>query len=777
MAKAAARLKQVSVRGVVQGVGFRPFVYRLAHDHQLTGWVLNHSGGVEIEVEGPAPALDAFVHDLTAQAPPLARIVAVEVSDAPPKGHSAFEIRHSVAQEGRYQLISPDIATCGDCLRELLDPGDRRYRYPFTNCTNCGPRFTIIRDIPYDRPLTTMQPFAMCPACQREYDDPLDRRFHAQPNACPVCGPHVWLEGVGEPGRRLAERDDAIRQAGAMLLAGKVLALKGLGGFHLACDATNGAALGILRGRKGRPAKPLAVMMATLDDVRQHCIVSDEEAGLLASQQCPIVLLRWRGESTVTRAVAPGNLYLGVMLPYTPLHHVLLRDLGRPLVMTSGNLSEEPIAQTNDEARRRLGPLADAFLMHNRDIYARYDDAVMFHVPCGNPEDQASSPQPIRRSRGYAPFPVRLPFEAGQILAVGAELKNTFCLTRDDFAFLSQHIGDMENLETLEHFESSIALLQHLFRIEPKVIAYDLHPDYFSTKYAARNPQHALRIPVQHHEAHIAACLADNGWGPDDGPVIGVAWDGTGYGLDGKIWGGEFFVGDYHGFKRAAHLEYLPLAGGDAAVYNPWRLALGYVYALTGTVPDLPGVSEQAVRIVCQQVELGLNTPLTSAAGRLFDAVAALAGVRHEVTYEAQAAIELEMLATLWGGGMQAEAGSLAYPFDLEHGDDVVVIRLRRLLEGIQDDLAGDRPPAEIGWCFHHTMAELMIAVCQQLARERGLLTMALSGGCFQNRLLLGLAVPGLERAGFRVLLHRQVPCNDGGISLGQAVLAHFEAQ
>jgi hydrogenase maturation protein HypF len=787
----AAGRRRVTVRGVVQGVGFRPFVYRLARDHGLAGWVLNHSGGVDLEVEGPGPALDAFVVDLKAKAPPLARIVGVEVQDLPPSGYTRFEIRHSVAVEGHYQLISPDIATCPDCLSELLDPADRRYRYPFTNCTNCGPRFTIIRDIPYDRPLTTMGAFAMCPDCQREYDDPLNRRFHAQPNACPACGPRVRLEEAGAtelaPDPAAA---DAIAQAAGLLRSGTILALKGLGGFHLACDATDPMAVQTLRRRKGRPAKPLAVMLATLDEVRLHCDVSEEEAALLSGPQCPIVLLRWHESSTVARDVAPGNGYLGVMLPYTPLHHVLLRDAGRPLVMTSGNLSEEPIAQHNDEARRRLAPLADAFLLHNRDIYARYDDSVWFvpgrtaqgAAPRGHP-----TAQPIRRSRGYAPFPVQLPFQARPILAVGAELKNTFCLARDDFAFLSQHIGDMENLETLEHFEASIALYEHLFRVEPEVVAHDLHPDYLSTRYAQskiENPE--SRLAIQHHHAHAAACLADNGWQLDQGPVLAVVWDGTGYGLDGHIWGGEFLVGDYRGFRRAAHLEYLPLPGGDAAIHNPWRLAVGYAYALTGAAPALPGVSAEELRIVCQQVDRGLNTPRSSAAGRLFDAVAALAGVGLRVSYEAQAAIELEMLATEWAEGSGRAGGSSlcpapgagddadAYPFDVEQAGDLAVIRLRRLVEAVQADAASGAGAGEIGWRFHLTLARLIEHVCGQIAQGTGLRTVALTGGCFQNRLLLGLAVPRLEAAGFRVLLHGQVPCNDGGVSLGQAVLASF---
>ncbi len=778
MAEPPIALRQISVRGVVQGVGFRPFVYRLARDHALAGWVLNHSGGVDIEVEGALPALDAFVHGLTEQAPPLARIVAVEVVEAPARGYEHFEIRHSVAEEGRYQLISPDIATCADCRRELLDPNDRRYRYPFTNCTNCGPRFTIIRDIPYDRPLTTMQPFVMCPHCQREYDDPLDRRFHAQPNACPVCGPQVWLEGSGTAGPHLAERDDAVRLAGRMLVAGKVLAIKGLGGFHLACDATNATAVGVLRKRKGRPAKPLAVMMASMDHVRRQCHVSEEEESLLASQQCPIVLLRWRDDSSIVPEVAPQNLYLGVMLAYTPLHHILLRDVCRPLVMTSGNLSEEPIAQSNDEARQRLGPLADAFLMHNRDIYARYDDSVVFVTQSTTLQaSNSQSTQYIRRSRGYAPLPVRLPFKTGQMLATGSELKNTFCLTRDDFAFVSQHIGDMENLETLEHFEASVALFQHIFRTEPELFAHDLHPDYHATKFAqTQSSDGQPLVPIQHHQAHIASCLVDNGWGKASGPVIGVAWDGTGYGPDGRIWGGEFFVGDYCGFRRAAHLEYLPMPGGESAIRNPWRLAAGYVYALTGEMPATAGIADQDLRILRQQVDRNLNAPLTSAAGRLFDAVAALAGVRQQVTYEAQAAIELEMLATRWAFDCAADIHAPAYAYEIEDGVDGAVIRLRRLLQAVQSDVEEGAGPGEIGHRFHRTLAEMIVAVCQQIAAAQGPRIVALSGGCFQNRLLLALTVPKLEGAGFQVLLHRQVPCNDGGISLGQAALAHFAA-
>ncbi len=797
-------MKKITVRGVVQGVGFRPFVYRLAHDHGLTGWVLNHSAGVDIEVEGPPDALAAFVHDLSAQAPPLAHIESITVEDGPPAGYDRFEIRHSVARAGQYQLISPDIATCDDCRRELLDPADRRYRYPFTNCTNCGPRFTIIADVPYDRPLTTMRDFVMCPACQAEYDDPLDRRFHAQPNACPVCGPHVWIEPAGEGMQNPLLKGgasggaDELQTAAHLLRQGAILAIKGLGGFHLACDATNAAAVNTLRQRKGRPSKPLAVMMATLDDVRRHCHVSPTEEALLTSPQCPIVLLPWRREaSDVVEAVAPRHRYLGVMLPYTPLHHVLLRDVGRPLVMTSGNLSEEPIAQDNDEARRRLGHLADYFVLHDRAIYARYDDSVWFVplVPAGNQQPATSHPQPIRRSRGYAPFPIKLPFRAGHILACGAELKNTFCLTRDEYAFLSQHIGDLENLETLEHFETTIELYKRLFRVEPDVIAYDLHPEYLSTKYArshiayrvshiAHRVSHIAyrvsHIGIQHHHAHVAACLADNGWQPDGGPVIGVSWDGTGYGPDGHIWGGEWLVADYRGFRRAAHFEYLPMPGGQAAIERPYRLAVGYLYHLLGHVPDLPfraAIDRAELDIITQQIERGLNTPLTSSAGRLFDAVAALTGVRGRASYEAQAAIELEMVA---GGKLQV-AGSKwdvtdgnAYPFSVRVEKGVRVVEVRALFEGIIADLRAGVPVAEIGLRFHNTLARLIGEMCQAIAAETGVRTVALSGGCFQNRLLFGRTVAVLREAGFRVLTHRRVPCNDGGLSLGQAAIAHF---
>ena len=786
-------LKRIHIRGVVQGVGFRPFVFNLAERMGVCGWVLNNSSGVEVEAEAPPEVLEAFLAALQAEAPPRARIESLAVEEAAPQGYEGFAIRHSQRQEGQYQLISPDIATCPECLRELLDPGDRRYRYPFINCTNCGPRFTILQDIPYDRPNTTMRVFAMCPDCQREYEDPRDRRFHAQPNACPDCGPRLELvRRPTLPEEVWASRGegDVVSQAAALLRAGAILAIKGLGGFHLACDATNGRAVRALRERKRRPHKPFAVMMATLEEVRAHCWVGPEEEALLTSPECPIVLLPWKPGSDVVEEVAPGYRFLGVMLPYTPLHHLLLRDVGRPLVMTSGNLSEEPIAAANDEALQRLGHLADAFVLHNREIYARYDDSVWF-VPGASPDKHGgergrrvsshlsgshllATPQPVRRARGYAPYPIKVPFRMRQVLACGAEIKNTFCLTRDEYAFVSPHIGDMENLETLEHFQRTVHLYEHLFRIRPEAVAYDLHPDYLATRYAQDRLAAEARleaVPVQHHHAHVAACLADNAWPPEAGAVLGVALDGTGFGQDGCIWGGEWLVADYQGFRRAAHLEYLPLPGGDAATREPWRIAVAYALALLGEFPDevVPGDVPGPLRdLLRQQVARRVNCPLTSSMGRLFDAVSALLGVCRRITYEAQAAVELEMLAH----GCQGAEGLPAYPFRLDEEDGVAVVRLGDLLAAVWADARGGRPAAEVAWRFHRTVAQMTVEVCQRVARETGLHTVALSGGCYQNRLLLRLTVPSLEAAGFRVLLHRQVPANDGGVSLGQAAIA-----
>ena len=765
------RALRVAVQGVVQGVGFRPFVYRLAHQHRVAGWVRNTSWGVEMEVEADADDLARFLHGLRDQAPPLAHIESLSSEEIPVNGWRGFEILHSEAQTGAYQLISPDIATCADCLRELFDPSDRRYRYPFINCTNCGPRFTIIADVPYDRPLTTMRAFRMCPRCQREYDDPLDRRFHAQPNACPQCGPSLTL--LDRDGRQVA-CDDALERTADLLRQGSIVAIKGLGGYQLACDATSARAVACLRRRKHRPHKPFAVMVASLAAVEEHTTPSDAERELLTSPAAPIVLILWREDSTIVRGVAPSNRFLGVMLPYTPLHHVLLHDAAVPLVMTSGNLVEEPIARDNQEALRRLQGIADYFLTHDRGIHARYDDSVWF-VPSG-------IPQAIRRARGVAPFPIRLPFKARTILACGPELKNTFCLTRDRYAFLSQHIGDLENLETQNHYETTIALYRRLFHIEPEAVAVDMHPQYAATRYGLNLARDGLRLlSVQHHHAHLAACLADR---MEDGPVIGVIFDGTGYGLDGHIWGGEFLVGDGRGFQRAAHLEYLPLPGGDHAIRSPYRVALAYVHALLGDRPLPPGlgdIPEQERRIIAAMVSRKLNTPLTSSMGRLFDAVSALLGICFQATYEAQAAIELEMLAH--DGRLDVPP----YAFTIEATDDVqewgqaqawvsrgFELRLAPLLAEILDDLSDGVPKKDIAARFHLTVAHMIVDTCERLRSRTGLEQVVLSGGCFHNRLLLSLVLPSLQARGFHVLTHHQVPCNDGGIALGQAVIAHY---
>jgi len=771
----------ISVRGIVQGVGFRPFVYGLAVKHNLKGWVYNTSEDVRIEVEGEAEAIKQFELELERKAPPLAHIENVTIEHHPPCGYKNFEIRQSQAQTGRYQLISPDVATCQACLGELLNPEDRRHRYPFTNCTNCGPRFTIIEDMPYDRPKTTMRRFQMCPQCQAEYDNPLDRRFHAQPNACPKCGPQVEL--VDNQGN-LVTGSNPVAAANQLLKEGKIVAIKGLGGFLLACDATSDTVIKTLRQRKKRPSKPLAIMVASVDEAKKHCYVSPEEENLLTSPQSPIVLVRWREDSSVSREVAPNLRFLGIMLPYTPLHHILLMDTGLPLVMTSGNLSEEPIARDNDEALRRLSDIADYFLIHNRDIYSRYDDSVAVV--------ERGTSQLIRRARSYAPYPIRLSFEAKQVLGCGAEEKNTFCLTKDNYAFLSQHIGDMENMETLEHFDSTISLYKRLFHIEPEIIAHDLHPDYLATKYAQELGESGMKlIPVQHHHAHIASCLADNGL---ESPVIGVAFDGTGMGADGNIWGGEFLVADYRNFRRAGHLEYLPLPGGAAAIKRPYRTAIGYILTLLGEnalntvieseakqsqLASIGQVAEVEVEVIRRQIERRINSPLSSSMGRLFDAISALLGIRGEIDYEGQAAVELEMAAhsSVVARRVSGEAISDAqesYPYRIVEDEGMRIVRLKDLLSAVIEDLHQGVSKERISVKFHNTVAQMINEMCHLIADETGITQVALSGGVFQNRLLLRKTVSLLESSGFQVFTHRQVPCNDGGISLGQAVIANF---
>jgi hydrogenase maturation protein HypF len=734
---------QVRLRGIVQGVGFRPFVYNLAQRLNLAGYVLNDSSGLIAEVEGAPPAIEAFLEALGSEHPPLAWIQDRVVTSLPPTGDGEFRIRPSLAETGKFALISPDIATCADCLADFTDPGNRRDGYAFTNCTNCGPRYTIICDIPYDRPHTTMAGFTMCQECRAEYEDPADRRFHAQPNACPACGPALSAE-ITEAQRRLAD--------------GEILAIKGLGGFHLACDARNAVAVGRLRARKRRSDKPFAVMVGNLEAARELCVVDDGAARALSGPRHPIVILpRAPGKKAAAGlpdGIAPGNPTLGVMLPYTPLHHLLFRGAEKAgtgqeacptaLVMTSGNLSEEPIVVENHDARQRLGGVADWFLVHNRDIYMRADDSV---VRMFEGEERV-----MRRSRGYAPETLDVGRDLPELLASGGELKNVFCLTKGTHAILSQHIGDLENYETLVFFEETLANLKKLFRVTPRAVAYDLHPGYLSTKYAL-GLEGLLKIGVQHHHAHIASCMAENGLA---GEAIGVAMDGTGYGLDGAIWGGEFLLASYAGFERRAHLRYVPLAGGDRAVREPWRSALGYAGAAERLLAG-GRVDEKRLSAVERMIATGTNTVMTSSCGRLFDAVAALIGLRYEVNFEGQAAIELEAIVD--------PSCEERYEFDIG-GEE---LDFRAMMERIAKEGAA---PSVVAARFHNTLAAAIHEMCLRMRRESGIGRVCLSGGTFQNMRLLGLVARALRASGFELFLHRKVPPNDGGIALGQAVIA-----
>ncbi|HVO41086.1 MAG TPA: carbamoyltransferase HypF, partial [Aggregatilineales bacterium] len=703
-------------------------------------------------------AVQRFQDHLRSSPPPLAYIESVAVQPMPVQGATQFTIVHSETQAQAGTLVSPDVCICDDCLRELFDPANRRYRYPFINCTHCGPRFTIIRDVPYDRPLTTMAVFPMCPDCLAEYENMLNRRFHAQPNACPVCGPRVWLQ-TGDT--VLQSADAAIQEAQRQLVSGAILAVKGIGGFHLACEATSDAALERLRERKGRVAKPFAVMMRDLEIVRQYAEVSDAEAALLTSRERPIVLLRKKPAAGLSDQVAPGNTHIGVMLPYTPLHYLLIGTT--PLVMTSGNLSGEPIAYDNAEAQRRLAPLVDAFLLHNRDIYVPCDDSVV--------RSFRGVELPIRRSRGYAPFPVKLPFMASPVLAAGGELKNTFCLLRDEFAFMSQHIGDMENLETLDAFERAVAHFKTLFHAEPMLLVCDQHPRYLASQWARRTAARdgVPLVEVQHHHAHIAAVMAEHG-DPGERPVIGVCFDGTGYGTDGAIWGGEVLIADYRGFRRAAHLKYVPLPGGDSTVRHPSRLALAYLWAAgldwDARLAPVAANTEAERRVFRRQLDTGFNAVPTSSMGRLFDAAAALAGVRQTITYEAQAAIEFE---ALFDDGIAD-----SYPFTLVEPaapDAPLIIDPAPCIAAIVDDVQRGVPPSTIAARFHNAAADIVARVVVYSREREGLNRVALSGGVFQNVVLLARTLDRLARHGFEVYTHQKVPPNDGGLALGQAVI------
>lgn len=799
------RLK-VEIHGAVQGVGFRPFVYRLATELALTGWIINDTSGVFIEVEGSEPDLSRFLKRLPAEKPPRSIIYTLESDWLEPVGYTRFEIRHSDSRGVKTALVLPDIATCPACLAEVLNPADRRYRYPFTNCTNCGPRFSIIQALPYDRPNTTMRHFIMCPDCQAEYDNPLNRRFHAQPNACPVCGPQLDLrftnddlqvDFASDQSVRLNSKPkivsrEALRQTAAALRAGQIVAVKGLGGFHLMVDAANAEAVGRLRERKPRRDKPFAVMARNLDQMRRLCKISAQAEAMLTSPEAPIVLLPQLSGAPIAENIAPGNPNLGIMLPYTPLHHLLLEEIGRPVVATSGNLTDEPICIDENEAIERLGHIADLFLVHNRPIERHVDDSVAWVM--------AGELRLLRRARGYAPLPVRVPQPVPAILAVGAHLKNTVALSVERQVFISQHIGDLETAESMAAFERVIADFLRLYEATPVAIAHDMHPDYLSTRWAQQDfgsmisdlalnddakskiehrTSRIKMIPVQHHHAHLAACLAENGV---EEPALGVIWDGTGYGLDGTVWGGEFLLGDAANFERVAHLRPFRLPGGEAAVKEPRRVALALLWELYGEdalerdeLAPIRAFQPHERQVLAQMLKRDLNSPLTTSAGRLFDGIAALLNLRQQVSFEGQAAMALEFAADT--------AVDEAYPITILNDKDrgmeeenaefsphpsALILDWGPLVEAVLADLRRGIEPGIISARFHNALVELILAVGERVGHPR----VALSGGCFQNRLLTERTAQRLKRAGFEVLLHRQVPPNDGGISLGQIAVA-----
>ncbi len=794
----------IQVQGVVQGVGFRPFVYALATRLGLSGFVYNDSSGVSIEVEGTPNALSDFHQTLTKSPPPLSQIELVTVTPLPVTGTEGFAILDSQVSNAANTLVSPDLTICEDCLRELFDPNDSRYRYPFINCTNCGPRFTIIQDLPYDRPLTTMASFVLCPDCQREYGAADNRRFHAQPTACPTCGPQLefcWsndrvpdsLAKYFSPKVSPLQGEAALQQAQKVLIHGGIVAVKGIGGFHLACDATNSQAVARLRQRKGRGDKPFAIMARDLATVLQIAHADATEIALLTSRARPIVLLQKCVDdslfSPLAAQVAPGNRDLGVMLPYSPLHHLLFappvfappvfvppvksEGLQMPswLVMTSGNLADEPIITDNQIAMKQLAGLADCLLMNDRAIHVPCDDSVL--------RVHAGLSLPIRRSRGYAPLPLKLPFPVPPLLAVGGEIKNTFCLAQDRQAFLSQHIGDMQNADTLKSFDHILANMQTLFRIEPEIIACDLHPGYFSTYWAheymeKETGKHAGKhrlIKVQHHHAHIAALMAEHGL-QGDNPVIGFSFDGTGYGTDGAIWGGEVLIADYHRFDRVAHLNYFPLPGGDIAIRRPYRTALAALWAAgiewDEQLPPVAATPDVERAVIQRQLTVNLNCVPTSSMGRLFDVIATLAGLRQTVTYEAQAAIEMEALVD----PAVRDSYHFTLPTPAHPWFDATP-----LLQAAVADALNHLSPSVIATRFHNAVTNLILELSLTLRLRTGIKQVALSGGVFQNLALLRPTVQQLQAAGFEVLLHRTVPPNDGGLALGQAVIAAAQVQ
>jgi len=741
--------KKITVQGIVQGVGFRPFIYNLADKYELTGFVLNTTQGVIIEAEGSEQNLRTFVDNIKLNSPPLAVIIKVFSKSIKLQNSTNFEIKQSLPDAETSTLISPDIAVCYDCLAELFNPDDRRYRYPFINCTNCGPRYTIIDNIPYDRPFTAMKNFKMCRDCQIEYDDPHNRRFHAQPNACSKCGPQLQLF---DKNQNLLNEDDEITTVQNFLKDGKIIAIKGLGGFHLAADATNNKIVNKLRRLKGRDKKPFATMVRNLEIAKKYCSISEKESEALLLPQAPIVLLKKLAKSGIADSVAPGNNFLGIMLPYSPLHHILFTDFECPLIMTSANISDEPICIDIAEAFTKLKNVADYFLSYNRDIYLRSDDSVGIVLD--------NKFRHIRRSRGFVPQPIIVKSAGPTILAVGGDLKNTICLLRENKAILSQHIGDLKNIEAYDFFKKTITHLQRIFKIEPELIVHDLHPQYFSTQWS-KNQSIIETLGAQHHHAHLASGIAENKLTE---PVIGIIMDGTGYGTDGTIWGGEFLIGDYTEFDRFAHFEQLQLPGADAAIKAPWRTAVSYLYKTYGKVlPELPFLENHNVSQIIEMVEKNINSPLTSSCGRLFDAIAAMSGGRQIIQYEAQAAIEL----------MQAFSNMDVRPFSFEiqeiNGKYEILVQpiIRSLVRSIQNNESFTK----ISNRFHKTLVQIFAEIVSDAKVATGINQVILSGGVFQNRVLFEQTILALEKASFKVYTHSQVPTNDGGISLGQAMI------
>jgi hydrogenase maturation protein HypF len=762
--------KRLEINGIVQGVGFRPFLFQLAQKYNLAGEVSNTSKGVILTIEGKTDKIEAFTKAIKAEKPILSLIDSIKFSEISKTGYDSFSIQKSKSSSGRSTLISPDVSICKDCLNELNDPTNRRYEYPFINCTNCGPRFTIIEDIPYDRPKTSMKHFPMCEDCQKEYYNPLDRRFHAQPNACSVCGPHVTL--VNSLSENLCtQNENSIDKTAMLLKQGHIIAVKGLGGFHIAADASDNIAVSELRKRKKRPDKPFALMAQSVDAIKNFVHVSDAEKKLLESFNRPIVLLtKKKNLKNLAYDIAPSNNYLGIMLPYTPLHYILLKKGPEILVMTSGNKSDEPLSIDNNDALNAFGHIADSFLIHNRDIYFRADDSIV-HV-------RKNKPRFLRRSRGYAPLPIPLNASFPKILATGGGLKSTVCLTKNNQAFLSQYIGDLNNFKTFEYYKDSIEHIKKIMDIKPDIIAHDMHPGYMSTDYAkeCKLKQPGIKIyPVQHHHAHAVSCMAEN---KIDHDVIALTLDGTGYGTDGKIWGGEILTCNYTSFKREAHLEYIPMPGSEAAVLEPWRMAVAYLNKAFGDkMLDLDIAlsrdhKKEKLGFLQQMVEKGLNSPMTSSAGRLFDGIAAILGIKYKISFESQAAMELEAVSKT---DLKCEPYSFSFKENNDKGS--FEIKITSLIKEIVQDISNGKHISDISTKFHKTFVDMFVKGALKISRATGLNDVVLSGGVFNNSLVFDNILKELENNGLKVYTHTKVPAGDGGISLGQAVIAGAKEQ